>query len=171
MECATKRSTAAGFEWTSPSPSELTPQHLESTWAGLPTVTEAPRAVAATAETDMEETGMVATVTVAAIATEAATAAPGATAAVATGGLAPDLTRHAEAGAIPTTTERAPSRAGPINDLCTISDQMRIVNLRERKSTTSKDFGQRFRWIIRCCPDQAFEESEEIVCVKECGLA
>ena len=59
----------------------------------------------------MEETGMVATVTVAAIATEAATAAPGdtaaaatgadlpvrttvAAAAVATGGLAPDHTLH-----------------------------------------------------------------------------
>merc|ERR1719461_2806042 len=91
-------------------------------------------------------------------------------AAVATGGLAPDLTRHEEAGAIPTTTERAPSRAGPINDLCTISDQMRIVNLRERKSTTSKDFGQRFRWSIRCHSDQA-SFNEENVCVKECGLS
>merc|ERR1719461_531175 len=68
-------------------------------------------------------------------------------AAVATGGLAPDPTRHAEAGAIPTTTERAPSRAGPFNDLCTISDQMRTVNLIERMSTTfnHREFGQRFR--------------------------
>ena len=131
-ECATKRSTAAASESTSPSPSGPTLPPPESTWAGLPSkfnlsllslwqfdskhvsitaVTEAPRAVAATVETDMEETGMVATVTVAAIATEAATAAPGATAAVATGadlpvrttvaaaavatgGLAPDHTLH-----------------------------------------------------------------------------
>merc|ERR1719412_762270 len=96
---------------------------------------------------------MVATVTVVEIDTEVATAAPGdtaAAAAVATGGLAPDHTLHAEAGAIPTTTERAPSRAGPINDLCTISDQMRTVNLIERKSTTfnHRESGQRFRWTI-----------------------
>ena len=69
------------------------------------------------------------------------------------------ISSQEEAGAIPTTTERAPSRAGPFNDLCTISDQMRyvsesgfslkfalktshflfrIVNLRERKSTTTR---------------------------------
>merc|ERR1719461_1395883 len=82
-------------------------------------------------------------------------------AAVATGGLAPDPTRHEEAGAIPTTTERAPSRAGPFNDLCTISDQMRIVNLKERKSTTSKRIWpavQVEHSTIRCRPGQAFNE-------------
>merc|ERR1712117_82505 len=93
-----------------------------------------------------------------------------AAAAVATGALAPDHTLHAEAGAIPTTTERAQSRAGPINDLCTISDQMRIVNLRERKSTTTRVIRSAIQVehsIIRCRPGQACnEESVRITSVR-----
>lgn len=83
--------------------------------------------MAATVETDTAAIDMEATVMAVAIATEAATAALGAmvaavatgeglpvrttvaAAVVATGGLAPDPTRHAGAGAIPTTTESSES--------------------------------------------------------------
>merc|ERR1719458_1627179 len=130
MECAIRKSTAAGSELTFPSPRGPTLPPRESTWAGPPITTEAPRdAVAAAtvvvidmaAETDMVE----AIVTAAAAVTGAdrLVRTTGVAAEVATGGRAPGPTPHVEAGAIPTTTESAPSRAGPISLLLrTISE-------------------------------------------------
>merc|ERR1719458_11801 len=135
MECAIRKSTAAGSELTFPSPRGPTLPPRESTWAGPPITTEAPRdavaaatveAIVTAAETATEAEGMVARGAMAAAAVTGADRLVRTTevaAEVATGGRAPGPTPHVEAGAIPTTTESAPSRAGPISLLLrTISE-------------------------------------------------